>query len=178
MQREENDWYVEPLFCIERLIEVEREFGNSIYDPCCGQGNIPNTLIKNGYKNVEKGDIINRGHPHETLRLENFLTSKKTKKWDSIITNPPFKDAADIIQESLRVTNHKVCVLLRLAFLESMRRDPLFKLNKLAKVYNFRQRITMYPGCYVGKKRGGFIAMAWFVFDHSWDKSYWLGQRI
>lgn len=63
-EREKNDWYVEPVECTRALIKVEEIYGglgNTILDPCCGQGNILNTLYEHGYHNVEGGDIEDRG---------------------------------------------------------------------------------------------------------------------
>lgn len=179
LNRQSEDWYVEPPECVEKLIEVEQYFGNSILDPCCGKGNIPTVFHKAGYQNIECHDLVNRGIEipslQATFKQQDFITSPKDKKWDVIVTNPPFKDAVPIIQEALKVTTCKVCALLRLAFLESDRRTDFFKQSPLARVWVIKKRLTMYPGDYQGKKNTGTLAYAWFVFEHGYNYRPQLG---
>lgn len=172
-QRHEHDWYVEPPECVEKLVEVEQDFGCSQLDPCCGRGTIPTVFLEKGFATIECRDLIDRGMTHPILRQRfkqaDFLNSHKDKKWDCIITNPPFKDAVPIIQEALKVTNYKVCALLRLAFLESKRRTEFFKNAPLARIWVMKDRVTMYRGDYQGsKKTSGTQVYAWFVFEHGW----------
>lgn len=172
-QRHEHDWYVEPPECVEKLIEVEKFFGYSILDPCCGKGTIPAVFLDEGYLNVECHDLVDRNIERIILqkrfKQQDFLKSSKDKKWDTIVTNPPFKDAVPIIEEALKVTNYKVCALLRLAFLESEKRTAFFKKSPLARIWVMKDRVTMYSGDYQGKKKfSGTQVYAWFVFEHGW----------
>ena len=63
----------------------------------------------------------------------------------------------------------KVAMLLRLKFLESMQRRPLFQETPLKHVYVFSDRVTMYPGDEPNRGNGsGIEAYAWYV----WEQGY------
>jgi hypothetical protein len=59
-------------------------------------------------------------------------------------------------------------MLLRLAFLESVKRKAFFEKYPPARVYVFRKRVTMYPAGTVKPKNSSTIAFAWFI----WEKGF------
>jgi hypothetical protein len=62
-----------------------------------------------------------------------------------------------------------VVMLLRLAFLESVRRAPLLDTGMLARVHVFANRLPlMHREGWTGNRASSAIAFAWFIFsrDH------------
>jgi hypothetical protein len=67
-QRDEHDWYIEPIWCSARLFEAEK-FEGGIWDPACGSGRIPQAAIDAGLEAVGT-DLIARWQRTKVL---NFL---------------------------------------------------------------------------------------------------------
>lgn len=165
-----HNFYPTPEEAVEMLLDAET-FPGSIWEPCVGEGHITRTLFRRGYTNVWETDIAS----HNGYRLDqrgDFLTL--TRSVNHVVTNPPFDKAEAIIRHARRQADTKVAILLRLAFLESSIRTAFFEEHPPARVWVFRNRLTLYPQHLLmtpltnGKKRnGGTQAMAWFVWDTS-----------
>ena len=159
--RAKNDFYATPYEATNSLLKKEKFKGN-IWECACGDGAISKVLIKNGY-NVYSSDLINRGYGDETV---DFF--KTDKKFDNIITNPPFKYSQQFVEHSLKSARYKVAILNKLSFLESIKRKPFFLETPLRTVYVFSYRIPYLKNGMNGTKRGSVMAFAWFV----WEKGY------
>ena len=161
------DFYCTPEEATIALLERE-EFIGSIWEPACGNGAISQVLKDYGHE-VYSSDIMYRGYgmapPLDFLKGQ--LLSEFT---NNIITNPPFKLAKEFVLRALEVTDKKVAMFLRLAFLESQNRKEMFENTPLAKVYVFSKRLTLYPGDMpIEEHKGsGSIAFCWMVWDHSY----------
>ena len=81
--RVKNDFYATPSNATEELLKRET-FDGSIWECACGDGAISKLLIEKGYE-VYSSDLIDRGYGETGI---DFL--KSNKKFDNIITNPPF----------------------------------------------------------------------------------------
>jgi hypothetical protein len=99
--------------------------------------------------------LIDRGYG-EVL---DFLSSRY--RTENIITNPPFRLAAQFVEKALASSTRKVAMFLRLCFLEGQSRYSLFQNTPLATVYVFSRRVTFYGA-------GSPFAFAWFVWDHAY----------
>ncbi len=186
-KREENDWYVEDEAVTQCLIEKERFFGYTLCDPCCGQQNILKVFSETpsditGVQDLEGMDIVKRPCPHEAvynvtgrkpnIRIQNFLEYSGPKQWDSIVCNPPFKDAQAFIEKALSVTRFKVCAFLRLAFLEGKGRQAFYEAHPLTRLWVSRGRAKITPGSFMSipteqrRPLSSTEAYAWFVFEH------------
>lgn len=173
--RRASDWYVEPPFIVERLLEVE-DFPGVSWDPACGQGTIPTVLRGQGLR-CRASDLVDRGFPG--ARAADFLATRPKPLVDHIISNPPFAVIEEWVRLSLAVSRGKVALLLRLAFLEAGCRDGLFATTPLARVWVSKRRVNMPPGDFTGKRHGTKIPVAWFV----WDRTHpigapWSGGRV
>lgn len=139
--------------------------GGVVWECACGNGAMSEVLKAHGLQ-VFSTDLIDRGYG-EVKGLD-FLEELPTiYKAEHIITNPPFKFAKPFIEQALKVTSGKVCMLLRLAFLESADRYQLFQDTPLRTVYVFSKRLTMSAKG-EGKSKGGMIPFAWFVWEHGY----------
>lgn len=164
VNREKDDYYPSPPESVEALLKVEK-FQGAIWEPACGCGSISRTLIANGHE-VVSTDLVNRGYGQYPI---DFLMEYKPLA-PNIITNPPFKMAMDFVEKSLQLTTGKVCMLLRLAFLEGIERKKMFESTPLARVHVFSWRVKIQRGRMATKDdASGMIAMAWFVWEHGYE---------
>lgn len=166
-ERSGNDFYIEPSWSVRALLEAER-FSGKVWDPACGSGTIPKTCEAFDLDAVGS-DIADRGYGG----VQDFLAPEyEYVGVDNIICNPPFNLAEKFIARALSVTQFKVAMLLRLAFLEGQRRAILFRQTPLARVHVFAPRVSMPPGEMLLRgdvePSGGSVAFAWFVWsaDH------------
>ena len=165
-ERASSDWYVEPAWIVDALIAAERQFGGIVWDPCCGGGNIPRRFEAAGI-HAAGSDVIDRaGYPLHDFFGDNVLQAH------SIVCNPPYDRACDFIDRALTLTRDRVCVLLRLAFLEGQARRTWFSTVPLARVWVSSRRVSMPPGGTDVPAKGGAIAYAWFVFEHGHTGPY------
>ncbi len=160
-ERVANDWYVEPRWAIDALLDKE-QFNGSSWDPSCGGGNIPIAMQARGLK-CWASDIADRGYG--TTGLSFFDAAHMV---DNIVTNPPYGVIEAYIKRALALTTSKVAILARLALLEGIKRRAMFKSTPLARVWASSRRMSMPPGGTDTKASGGAIAYAWFVWEHGY----------
>jgi 23S rRNA G2445 N2-methylase RlmL len=132
----------------------------NILEPACGDGAIVKVLKDNGYTEITAYD-----------KETNFL--KETKKYDTVITNPPFSLAYEFIQKAKEVSENKIYMLLPLNYLHGKKRYDNIYQDKdfgLRSVYVF----TRYPllGELLrkdGKHNTGMVVYAWYVFQKGYN---------
>lgn len=152
------DFFPTPAWATEALVDKEF-FSGSIWECACGDGAMAEVL-KQVSEDVYSSDLHDRGYGEAGI---DFLTSDK--KFDNIVTNPPYNAAEGFVHQGLQLANKKFALLLRLAFLEGGNRQrTIFDENPPTRVWVFSERITFYPaGAEV--KGSGTTAYAWFVWD-------------
>lgn len=151
------DFYPTPAWGTLALLKYETFEGN-ILEPCCGEGDMSRVLEAQGY-DVTSSDLYDRGYGKQ----QDFFEVMDT--YDNVVTNPPFNIAEDILEHALKITNNKVCLLVRTAFLESRGRyNKFYKSNPPARVWVFSERLSMYPKGYE-VKGGGTTSYSWMVWD-------------
>lgn len=153
----EDEFYVTPAWGTEALLFYE-SFPGRVLEPCCGDGAIAKVLRRNNYK-VLCSDKYDRGYGI----VQDFLS---IKTWnDSIITNPPFDKAEELLDHAFSLRPAKVAFLLRLAFLEGQRRyRKFYDLNAPSSIIIFSERLSIYRAS-DHRNDGGTTAYAWFVWD-------------
>lgn len=152
------DFYPTPEWASHALVENE-QFEGGIWEPACGDGAMARVLRETGCS-VEASDLYDRGFGETGI---DFLTTSRTVA--NIVTNPPYNSAEGFVEAGLRQANNKLCLLLRLAFLEGGNRQrTIFSATPPSRVWVFSERITFYPAGAVAKGTGT-TAYAWFVWD-------------
>ena len=158
------DYYATDPRAVEALLEREK-FYNKVLEPACGGGHISNVLELNGY-DVESVDIVNRGYKGQ-YKSEDFFDRKDI--WDGdIVTNPPYKYAAEFVEHALDVTaeGHKIAMFLKLTFLEGEKRRKLFNNNPPNKIYVFTKRINCaLNGEEAEFRKSSAVCYAWFIWE-------------
>jgi hypothetical protein len=156
------DFYPTPDWATGALIDNEY-FEGRIWEPACGNGTMARVLRQTGMP-VDASDLFNRGYGEIGV---DFLREARTV--ENIVTNPPYNSAEGFVDAGLRQSTRKLCLLLRLAFLEGANRQRrIFANTPPTRVWVFSERITFYPaGAIV--KGSGTTAYAWFVWDKKSD---------
>ena len=162
--RADWDYYATDPRAVAALIKRER-FSPEILEPACGGGHISETLINAGYA-VYSMDIVKRDYEKQ-IKTADFLQRRESWHGD-IITNPPYKYAAEFVQHALDIIDdgHKVAMFLKLTFLEGEKRRALFQQNPPRKIYVFTKRIN----CALNGEEKFFnmssaVCYAWFVWE-------------
>jgi len=160
--REINDYYATPKIAVEKLLDKE-EFTN-VWECACGEGHISEILKQKGIHYLST-DIIDRSYG----LVEDFLLSDRKHHGD-IITNPPFSKSTEFAFKSLNILNdgRKLALLLRIQFLESIKRQGLFKKYPPKYVYVFYRNIRCAKNGDFKNATGNASTYAWFI----WEKGY------
>ncbi len=173
--RDPLDWYVEPRRATEQLLSVER-FVGTILDPCCGGGNIVNSLIAAGYA-AHGADIVCRlGDyiPGWWRGEQDFIATTGAGSFDNIVMNPPFfraKGAEAFIRRALDAVPGKVAAFVDIRFIAGAERAAgLFSEFPPSRIWLVTPRVSCPPGTYLaaGNKAGnGSSDWCWIVWDRT-----------
>ena len=159
-EREENDYYATDPIAAKYLIELEN-LDNYILEPACGEGHLAQIFREFGF-NVVANDLIDRGYGN----VQDFFEVGSWK--GDIVTNPPYSIAEEFVRHSLNVisTGNKVCMFLKLQFLEGKKRKELFK-ELDTNNYHYRESfilISIYNLKLI--KQHGFFLFYTFTYAH------------
>jgi hypothetical protein len=136
-----------------------------IWEPAAGHGAIVNVLRANGHV-VIASDVIDYGNLDFVRDF--FAETKMLADCAAIATNPPYKLATEFAKQALDLAP-QVYLLLRLAFLESMKRSDILERRGLRAVHVFRKRLPMmHRDGWTGPRASSAIAFAWFC----WERGY------
>lgn len=157
-----NDLYETPEVATRALLR-HVPIPSDIWEPACGPGAIARVLRAAGH-NVIASDLVDYGCPGARSGVD-FLLEQAAPHVSAIVTNPPYKLGAEFVEHGLRLVP-KVIMLLRLGFLESVRRTNVLDGGHLAAVLPFRNRLPMmHRDGWDGPKSSSAMAFAWFVWD-------------
>lgn len=154
-----KDFYPTPEWATHALMQSEN-FKGTILEPACGNGAMSEVILSYGHK-VISADLLNYGY--DKAKTRDFLCTNVPRS--NIITNPPYNLAEKFLDHSLKLADRKIALLLRLAFLEGVKRNQnVFFKNPPSTVWVFSERITFYPKGIV-TAGSGTTAYGWFVWD-------------
>lgn len=167
-ERQPEDYYATEPRAAELLLENER-FEGPIWECACGEKHLSNVFTNWGGYDVRSSDLYDRcGN-----EVFDFLSIENTH-WDgNIITNPPYKYALDFVYKALQIVpdGKKVCMFLKIQFLEGKARRELFRSHPPKVVYVSSSRLLCAPNGdfdHATKNGGSAVAYAWFV----WEKGF------
>lgn len=181
--REENDFYATSPLALRCLFRFFQDKGYKLsqncLEPACGQGHL-SELLKKRYEKVVSTDLINRGYGASGI---DFLKTTTFTENDAmlcaggdfdVITNPPYKYAAEFVNHSLDIMQPgRICAMyLKLIFLEGIGRyNDLFKKRPPKCVIVLPSRIGCCKGGnftnvdkYGDPFAGSAIAFSWFIW--------------
>lgn len=160
------DWFATPPFAARAGAELIREIdpdARSAWEPACGDGIMASCIVP--YFNlVLATDIEPQGYGDRCDFLDAYGAREDI---DWVITNPPFKHAAEFVRLGMERARRGVAVLCRLAFLETVARYPLHFDGQpgLAVLAPFCERVPMQLGPWAPDCSTA-TAYAWFVYRH------------
>lgn len=158
-----HDVYETSVPAVEALIAAEK-LPHHIWECACGPGAIVKVLRDHGHT-VWATDLIDYGCPNSQSKIDFLLERQSRIDVEAIVTNPPFKLATQFVEHALTLAP-TVIMLLRIAFLESVKRTPILEGGKLARVHIFRNRLPMMHRMgWEGPKASSSVCYAWFVWD-------------
>lgn len=162
--REENDYYATDPIAGKLLLEVEPDL-NNIWECACGAGHLARVFNEAG-KLLKATDLIDRGYG----AIEDFLLNTESYHNGDIVTNPPYKYAKEFVEHALNKVDEgrRVCMFLKVLFLEGKARKKLFEKNPPKTIYVSSCRINCAKNGDFKTYNSGAIAYAWFV----WVKGY------
>lgn len=162
--RAKNDYYATDPKAAELLLEVEPEL-NNIWECACGEGHLAKVFDKYG-KLAKATDLIDRGYGRGGV---DFLSPFTFWNGD-IVTNPPYKYALEFVQNAIRIiaTGKKVCMFLKLTFLEGKARKEFFKQFPPKTIYVSSSRIKCALNGDFDLTGQSAACYAWFV----WKKGF------
>ena len=166
-EREANDYYATEPKAAELLCAAE-SLSPAIWECACGEGHLAEVFCKHGHI-VKATDLIDRGYGCGGV---DFLKENVHFQGD-IVTNPPYKYAKEFVEHAIDTVADgcKVCMFLKLQFLEGKARRALFEKYPPKCVYVASGRLLCAKnGDFEKMKSGGgsAVAYAWFV----WQKGY------
>ena len=161
-EREQNDYYATPPFATEKLLEKET-FKDNILEPACWEWHISKVLEKHWHK-VLSSDLIDRWY----WEVRDFFTDDTMDSWHwDIITNPPFKVSTEFTEEAMMKLKEwwKLAMLLRIQFLESVKRNKLFKKYPPKTIYVFSRNIRCAKNWDFENATWNASTYCWFVWE-------------
>ena len=162
--RQAADWYREPRWCVDLLLDAEPIEGD-VWDPACGGGTIAQACADRGIF-TDATDLHDRGFGRGGI---DFLAPWVNPEAcaDNIICNPPYGLFEEWLQRCLILARRKVCLLSRLAVLEGMRRyRHVWSMAPPSRVWVLSKRPSMPPGDQPEiTASGGKVAYCWLVWD-------------
>jgi hypothetical protein len=161
------DSYPTPPIAVESLLTAEPDLLRAtVYEPAASAGSIAKVLRAHGIRCMA-GDIVRRGFKLDVFG--DFLAQDRAPRGcDTIITNPPYQLAEEFATHALDLAPN-VFLLLRLAFIESVRRTELLERSGLRAAHVFRKRLPrMHREGWKGPRASSSMAFAWFC----WRRGY------
>lgn len=167
-----HDYYATPFIATQKILDVLPLGEDSILEPAAGEGHIVKVL-RDYYPNnpIIASDLIWRKSRFNIPVVGDidFLTYNPPCKFDTIITNPPFKHAQEFVEKALAIANHYVLIFAKLQFLETVERQKLFTEHPPKCVYVFSRRVSpLVNGEELnanGKAWNSPMAFAWYLWE-------------
>lgn len=169
-KRPESDFYETPPSLVWELMKLNHfDYEKKVLEPACGNNAIVNELKKYWKNQVIGLDILNGGY--------DFL--KKHDKVDYIITNPPFSLFDKFVMKAKEVTKEKFCFIGKVNFFGAYQRQKNNIWKNLKYVYIFNRQVDYRS---LIRKDGlfnvGNLITGWFIWDLSWEASFWMTSVI
>jgi hypothetical protein len=152
-----HDVYETPPGAVYGLLEAEGGLPLRLWEPCCGPNqNIARVLRAHKFR-VAASDLLSG--------IDFFKVKTPPAGVEAIVTNPPYKLAAEFVRHGLELVP-MVVMLLRLNFLESEARSDIIDGGQLARVHVFANRLPrMHRESWTGARSSSTTAYAWFVWE-------------
>lgn len=171
-ERNDRDFYETPQDCILNFLSHYKLKNGIILDPGSGSGAFPKAIRKVGYTNqidaCDIDDMVLSIEEADNKHLVNFMDFNSDYAYNTIIGNPPYNLAEEFIRKSFELvdsTDFEIIFLLRLNFLESIKRHDFWQEFPVNQLYVLSKRPS-----FTGKGTDA-TSYAYFVFRNSGQQS-------
>lgn len=163
--RADRDYYATEPAATRWLCKLEK-LVSPVLEPSCGEGHMSQVLAEEGYE-VTSRDIADRGYGE----VADFLAPDNTSWQGDIVTNPPYAFAQQFVEKALTIIpeGRKVCMFLKLTFLEGKGRAAMFEKYPPRRVWVSRSRLKCAMNGDFAGTGGSATAYAWFVWEKGFD---------
>jgi len=169
-KRIDSDFYITPMPVIKDFLNHYKIKPGNILEPCAGNGNFIKVIRECDYydhitaielREEERWNLKNNGASE--VYIEDFLKFKPTHEYKTIITNPPYSIAKEVIEKCFEISQKdtEIIMLLRVPFLESKNRYEFWQNYPINKLYVLSKRPS-----FTGKGTDA-TAYGWFIWDRS-----------
>ncbi len=165
-ERQSEDYYATEPRAAELLLQNEEL--HNVWEPACGGGHLAEVFRSHGCLG-RASDLVDRCEGK--YEVGDFLAMENTAWEGDIVTNPPYKFAQEFIEKALSIVPEgaKVCMFLKLTFLEGKGRKDLFLRFPLKRLYVSSSRLNCaMNGDFKTYKYNSAVAYGWYV----WEKGY------
>ena len=155
-----SDFYETPPAALAPLFQYLRKEW-TIWEPCCGGGNISAVLESQGFK-VLSSDLNKGENRRDFLSRPNAMfpeEDERFKKFDCVITNPPYSKKNEFLETCYKI-GKPFALLLPLTALESQERQALYKKYGMELIL-FDKRVAFEMDN--KSKSAPWFAAAWFT---------------
>lgn len=163
-KRRANDFYATPPDVTRALLRVEGgiicsylEWGRAVWEPACGDGAISREIEAAGLR-VISTDLHDYGYG--TPQVDFLGTACSRARGSVIITNPPFKLAAEFITHAHLIGTQYLALLLKSTYWHAAGRYNLWRAHTPAAIYP----LTWRPD-FIGAGRPTMEVM-WCIWRH------------
>ena len=158
--RHPDDFYATPAWATRAFLRAFPHPGDSVLDPCCGDGAILD-VVREMYPStrtvgieIDEGRAATAGEKHEVVCADALLPLPGSAGAAMILTNPPFRLAIEFITRALSDSDGPVAMLLRLNWLASQKRATWMRANT--------------PSVYVLPRRPSFTGGKTDACEYAW----------
>ncbi|HHX69430.1 MAG TPA: hypothetical protein GX708_15470 [Gallicola sp.] len=164
------DFYATPEKVIHTFLNNYNLKDGNILEPTAGNGNIIKVIRERESKphyitsiEIRKEEYNNLSKYSNEVIITDFLNWQPTNTYKTIISNPPYSIAQEIIEKCFKIANEdtEIIMLLRTAFLESKKRYSFWQKYPLNGLYVLSQRPS-----FTGKGTDA-TSYSWFIWNGS-----------
>ena len=157
--REPNDFYATHPSATYPLFAVET-FSFTILEPACGAGHMAEAIKDCGYS-VIASDLVDRGYGS----VQDFFEITETPF--DIVTNPPFRRQEEFVEHAMDILppRGKLALLLKIQYLEGLKRYELHRKLPPARVHVFSKRPRICKSGDFKNVGASTACFAWYVWE-------------
>ena len=111
-----------------------------------------------GYGDPEPFDFVNDPIPPDL-------------RFDHVVTNPPYSLSYEFVDRALQIADQTVCMLMKLAFLETRKRWDLLAGRYPREAWVFTTRPHFTRNGIPDPKGSSMLAFAWFVWKAPFNRT-------
>lgn len=170
--RREDDYYPTPpnaTYALLAHLSIPKNI--ILWESFCGHGAISKILEKvhsNVYSTELYPDRYGIGGV-DFFHAEDYIPKKPF--W--IVTNPPYKYAAESVRKAFEYGAERIIMLLRFPFLASAKsREDILENGHLMRVLLIKERVPFVPYGWEGTSSSPTYESAWFIWDRNYKATY------